>query len=521
MRIYLSILLYLCFQVCHAQKLEITSFKQVLSDGSAFHAPLDKEGNPCGLIKVRTSIPNLVFKGDIVGDVENKMNEYWVYLPQNSQLLKICHPNLLPLTVSMTHYGIEISSKSSYVLNLEESKFKKEKTSVTVVTKPTDAILCIDDILIDNIGDDGLYQLYLPKGDHICRISKTGYRPHVQAIQSGKTPQNLNIELESVMAELEVKCKTTTPEIFIDEVLRGTGIWKGGVSPGEHKIEVKQNNYEPIVQIISIAEKEEKTISIPELKRIAGKMYIETTPSSLPISIDGKRVGVSPCSIEVATGKHYISCDCYGIEPYRSEVDIESLEMKRVLLSLEFKKGNLYDFYKKAYNGDLHAIICLASEAGSEEDYEQAFYWINMHPQKEYIMSHWALYWKRMYEQGYRNHHGNHLFNWIEMYSLAGNPEKALQLYPIVKREEESCGSIFLGELYMRYIGDSFFKKNEIDKAISCYERSGEDGYEGLGDCYAEKGNKQLAASYYRKCLNKEYVDNRNRIEKKLKELGY
>ena len=107
------------------------------------------------------------------------------------------------------------------------------------------------------------------------------------------------------------------------------------------------------------------------------------------------------------------------------------------------------------------------------------------------------------------------------MYSLAGNPEKSLELYPITKADEESCGGMFLGELYMKYIGDAFFKKKEYDKAINCYEKSGNDGFEGLGDCYTAKGNKQLAASYYRKCLSLDNYDGKNRVEKKLKDLGY
>jgi tetratricopeptide (TPR) repeat protein len=73
----------------------------------------------------------------------------------------------------------------------------------------------------------------------------------------------------------------------------------------------------------------------------------------------------------------------------------------------------------------------------------------------------------------------------------------------------------------MKYIGDAFLKKNEYNKAIQCFEKSGEDGLEGLGDCYSAKGNKQLAASYYRKCLNLDYYDGKNRVEKKLKELSY
>ena len=110
--------------------------------------------------------------------------------------------------------------------------------------------------------------------------------------------------------------------------------------------------------------------------------------------------------------------------------------------------------------------------------------------------------------------------DWIHAYSETGKPEKALELYPIVKSEEERNGGMFSSDLEMGYIGNGFFKKKEFDKAIQCYEEAGRYGYEGLGDCYKAKGNKERAAIYYKKSLNLDYHDGRDRVEKKLKELG-
>lgn len=95
------ITLFLSFLFCQfsfAQGFKVKEFKQNINDGSAFHAPLDLDGHPCGLIKVRTDCPDLQFDGDVVGKVEYKMNEYLVYVSQVSSLLKISHPNYLPLT---------------------------------------------------------------------------------------------------------------------------------------------------------------------------------------------------------------------------------------------------------------------------------------------------------------------------------------------------------------------------------------------------------------------------------------
>ena len=518
MRYLLSSLLLLLCQLSFAQGFKVKGFEQNINDGSAFHAPLDAEGRPCGLIKIRTDNAELKFKGDIVGDVENKTNEYWIYMPQGSTQLNIMHQNFMPLVVDFDDYGIgEVASKLTYILTLSEQKYKKEKTGLVATVKPETAALYIDDVFIENLSGNGLYQLYLPKGDHICRIEQKGYRPNVQVVATGKGTQNLNVELESLMAELEVKCKTGTAEIYIDGELKGNGIWKGLVFAGEHKIEARQQNFESNNQTISIAEKESRNLVIPELKRSMGKIKIETNPSGINVIVDGKEVGISPCTIDVESGKHYVSCKSYGIEQTRSELEVNSGKTETVSLKIQFRDGWLKEYYQRAYNGNLEDILFLTIDAGRNKDYEQAFYWINMHPQKDYLIQHWASYWHNKTDE--ESIYGYWQFNWIEMYSLAGNPEKALELFPIAKSEEENNGSIFLGDLYMSYIGKAFLKKKEYDKAIQCFEKSGNDGLEGLGDCYVAKGNKQLATSYYRKCLNLDYYDSKNRVEKKLKEL--
>ena len=519
MRYLLNFLILLLCQLSFAQGFKVKGFEQNMNDGSAFHAPLDAEGHPCGLIKVRSDNVGLKFKGDIVGEVENKTNEYWIYLPQGCRSLFIMHPNFLPMSVEFSSYGIEIVPKATYILTLSEEKFKKEKCGLVATVKPETAYLYINDVFVENLSGNGFYQLYLPKGDYVCRMEQKGYRPNVQVVSVGKATQNLSVELESVMAELEVKCKTGTAELYIDGELKGNGFWKGSIFAGEHKIEARQPNFESSSQTISIAEKESRTVVIPELKRSMGRIRIETIPSMIPVAVDGKDVGLSPCTIDIESGKHYVSCKSYGIEQTRSELEVNSGKTETVTLKVQYSDGVFKDSYKKAYECSLKDILVLTIEAGRHRNYEEAFFWINRHPQKDYLIQHWTSYWHNKTDE--ESIYGYWQFNWIEMYSLAGNPEKALELYPIAKREEESNGGIFSGDLYMRYIGEAFLRKKEFDKAIPCFEKAEKDGYEGLGDCYSAKGNKQLAACYYRKCLNLDYHDGKKRVEKKLKDIGF
>lgn len=509
MRNYLVIIFAIICLPFYSQGFKIKEFKQNINDGSAFHAPLDTEGHPCGLIKVRTDDTGLKFRGGIIGEVENKTNEYWVYMAQGSKQLKILHPNFLPMSIDLDAYGIgEVTSKATYILTLTEQKYNKEKSGLVAIVKPETAVLYIDDVYVEDLSGNGLYQLYLPKGDHVCRIEQKGFRPNVQVVTTGKATQNLNVELESVMAELEVKCKTGTAEIFIDGERKGNGSWKGSIFAGEHQIEARQQNYVSNMQTISIAEKESRTFVIPELKRSMSKLRIETTPNNLPVNVDGKYVGMSPCTTDIETGNHYVSCVSYGLISARYDVQTNEGETSTMNIHMKYstERDWLVDTYKRAYNDNDAAISELAETyvgygyRGDDKFFKEAVYWLERYSQPDKLLE---------YEQ------------WIDAYCYVGNPEKALELYYPIKRKVENRGGMFLAEYYMSKIGDAFLKKNVIDKAIQCYEKADKDGYEGLGDCYKAKGNKQLAASYYRKCMNLDYYDNKNRVEKKLKELGY
>ena len=499
-----------------SQGFKVKEFKQNLNDGAAFHAPIDTDGHPCGLIKVRTDDPDLQFKGDVVGDVDNMMNEYWVFVSPNSQSLIINHPNYMPLMISYSDYNIDITSKATYVLTLEEIKFKKEKAGLTIIAKPENSELYIDDVFIDNLSGDGFYQLYLPRGEHVCKLMKTGYRPNVQVVQTGKTSQNINMELESIMAELDVKCKTTTAEIYIDDELKGNGTWKGEILAGEHKIEARQQNFSSHTQTITLAEKENSSFVIPELKRSKGKVHIETEPSNLPVIIDGKLVGTSPCTLDIESGNHYVSSKSYGIIQTRSDFEVNGDEMKTVSLRLQFTD----DYYQKAYNGDLDMILWMAIDKNWRGEYEESVFWMEKYPQKETILKNYQSYWnakKKTDEDTY----GWWRCEWIKAYCEAGMLEKAIELLPYFKKDSDRNGGGFDESENLSYIGDGFYKKKEIDKAIQYYMKAGNDGLEGLGDSYAAKGDKQRAASYYREWLSLGYSDGKNRVEDKLKKFGF
>ena len=479
-------------QFAFSQGFKVKEFKQNISDGSAFNAPMDANGHHCGLIKVRTDQPELQFRGDVVGNVENKTNEYWVYMAKGSGQLGILHPNFLPMTIDFGKYGIaEVDSKATYVLTLAETKYKKEKCGVVMTIKPESAALYVDDVLVENLSGNGYYQLYLPKGDHVCSVKQKGYRPYVQAVTIGKGTQNLNVELESVMAELEIKCRTETAEIYVDDERKGNGTWKGFVFAGNHTIEARQQNFVSSTQTVTIAEKESRSFVIPQLKRAMGKIRIQTTPNNLPISVDSRYVGMSPCTIDLETGSHYIVCEADGLKTNRKDINVSTAQ-QTVTFKMEYESEK----YREAYNGNMERIKELA------EDYLWTF-----HLRCYDSCAEAAVFWRE------RHSNPNELLDddWIWAYCVVGEPEKAIRL-PQFKKDDE---------VSMFHIGEAFLKKKEYDKAFQYLSKAGEYGYEGLGDYYSVKGAMQQAASYYRKCLNHELLYDKENIEKKLKDMGY
>lgn len=445
MRIFVAIAAFFFSQLTFSQGLKVKEFKQNLNDGSAFNAPMDDQGHPCGLIKVRTDVAELKFKGDVVGEVENKMNEYWVYMAQGSKQLGILHPNFLPMTIDFSLYGIdEVYSKATYVMILSEMKYNKEKCGVVMTVKPESATLYVDDVLVENISGNGYYQLYLPKGDHVCNVKQKGYRPYVQALTTGKGKQSLNVELESVMAELEIKCRTETAEIYVDGEMKGNSKWKGAVFAGEHRIEARQRNFEPYTQSISIAEKESRIFVIPLLKRAMGKLQIQTTPNNLPISIDSKSIGMSPCTIDIETGLHYIECAEFGLKSIRKDIDV-SAGRQTITLKMEFEN----DEYREAWNGNMEVIKEIAENrilAYNLRGYESC--------------AEEAVFWRERYS------YPNELLDefWIDAYRTVGKTEIIPELVKMQNNQVDVENDLkaFLDEYVIRTIDniDSFLSED-------------------------------------------------------------
>ncbi len=343
--------LFIC-QISFAQGLKIKKFTTSVSDLSASIQPReDANGVSCGLVKVQTKTQGVTFDGAVVGEVANQMNEYWVYLPKGTQEFTIARPNYLPMTVRLADYGIDaIEAKTTYTMVLKEENLKEEKCGVVMHIKPYDAVVKVDGVTLKTTAD-GNYHVNLPKGEHVCNFSAMGYNSASKMVTTGKGVEELSVELESILAEINIVSETSTAEILIDSVSKGIGRWTGKLMPGKHSIEVRQEGYTPTTKSMIFYQKEKRSVTIPKLKAITGILNVTTIPLGCKVFIDGEDVGRTPCLInDVVYGRHLLNLelDSCGLKRQK-EIEVFVKDKAEQRISYELVQQEKMDHYAQAY----------------------------------------------------------------------------------------------------------------------------------------------------------------------------
>lgn len=159
-----------------AQKLTVEKMEADPMDLSAStQLRNDRNGNPCGLVKVQLAAVGAQFEGNVIGDVAYKTGEYWVYMNDGAYLLRIKHPNFLPLDLNFRDYGIrKVEGKCVYVLTLlmPQTGVVVKKQKLIVNYSPSDAIVIIDS---KSYWGNGRLELDLEVGSHDYQIVAKGY----------------------------------------------------------------------------------------------------------------------------------------------------------------------------------------------------------------------------------------------------------------------------------------------------------------------------------------------------------
>ena len=192
------VLLFAAISTVFAQKLTVESFKLAGSDLTAQTQPRkDLNDRNCALIKVGIGLQGVQFEGGIMGNVENKTGEYWVYMPQGNRQLKVKHTNYAPVMVTFADYGVEkLESNRTYELIITASGSTQvaQKQRLTIRYSPSSATVLVDNKMVK--GTNGVAQTTLPIGQHSYIVFCDGYESEEGMVKlKTSAPSNIQITL--------------------------------------------------------------------------------------------------------------------------------------------------------------------------------------------------------------------------------------------------------------------------------------------------------------------------------------
>ena len=249
------VLLFAAISTVFAQKLTVESFKLAGSDLTAQTQPRkDLNDRNCALIKVGIGLQGVQFEGGIMGNVENKTGEYWVYMPQGNRQLKVKHTNYAPVMVTFADYGVEkLESNRTYEL--------------IVVTYPQYAIT-------QNVTNQSLdsqhstSQTHPTVSDNTISIPvKDGISIDMVRVEAGTFTMGATAEMKDPWNEEKPTHQVTlTNDYYIGKYEVTQALWKAvmGKNPSLFKgdnLPVEQVSWDDCQEFIS------------KLNRITGKMF--------------------------------------------------------------------------------------------------------------------------------------------------------------------------------------------------------------------------------------------------------
>ena len=355
-RLFVSFILYLLvLSSVFAQKLTIESFKLAENDISAQTQPRkDLNDRNCALVKVLYVGDIVDVEGNVVKPVVKRSNEFWIYMPQNSRQIKIVVKNYLPMMITFEDYGIEkLESNKTYVLTIVKPHNNNEPFDAggnfyVLKVEPKNATVSIDDVM-QVASPDGEYSAMLPYGDHSYKVEAGGYnsKKGTFTVSNGEM-KPITVNLSTAMMPVNILCKEPGASIYVDKkvVAKGPVSWDGELPKGMHLVEIKKEGFRSYQTTMQIGEDgiEGYFIKVDSLTAIQGSLSVNYKPFGADVSVDGKKIGKSPCVLNgLQIGSYQVEISKEGYTADRKTITISEAHVSNIEGSLVSKASPMLD----------------------------------------------------------------------------------------------------------------------------------------------------------------------------------
>ena len=330
-------LLSLCFSLdIVAQDMTVKSMVLDPNDATANlteNLIQDNNGDYAGVVKVYLAASGAQFHGpSVLRQQTVSPSEYWVFMARNAFKLQVVAPGYLPLDINFRNYGIEgIESRRTYVLTVTLPQAGQVQQDdgmryLAMTVEPKNSMVFVDD-KPRTVDENGELTVLLSMGRHTYRVMADGYAAEEGTVNVTDKTEALNIRLASTKATLRVECDTKGAVIFVNGQQKGSAPWSGSLSEGSYQVEARLNGYRTQKQSITLAQKEVRTLNLPALQMIAGRINVDCKPIGSEVYIDGKKVGTTPNIFrDIPVGDRTVEIRKQGYEPLKKTVAIKENE---------------------------------------------------------------------------------------------------------------------------------------------------------------------------------------------------
>ncbi|MCD4730380.1 MAG: PEGA domain-containing protein, partial [Bacteroidales bacterium] len=318
-------------------------YKQIPNDISATRFPKhDANDKLCALIKVISDIDQLGFESNlgIVGNIEKKTGEYWIYLSPGERKLSMWGPNLLKYNLNLSVlpksgkvYQVVVTRKGEGVKGGFSTGF------ILLKSQPSGANVWID----DEYRGTTPFQQEMVGGYYAYRIEKEMF----YSKEGGFTVLVNETVTEEVILDPNFGSLTvtTTPvsgaQITIDGKPTGfqTPYTFDTLASGTHTVSLIIDLYEPIDREVIINDKEKAGLEIP-LNPVFGNVEITASPQA-EIYIDSVMKGTGSFTGIVTKGMHTIEAKLDKYYSQSQKLDMKAGLVETISFELEPITGSL------------------------------------------------------------------------------------------------------------------------------------------------------------------------------------
>ena len=137
----------------------------------------------------------------------------------------------------------------------------------------------------------------LPVGEHTLTVSLEMYATATQkvAVKAGP-PQSVNIVMRPAFAEVAVK-STPKGDIYINNVLKGNGEWKGRLISGLYNFEARLDKHISAIEQRTVVIGQPLELTLQPIP-LTGSLNVISYPIEATIRISGKDYGTTPNTIK-------------------------------------------------------------------------------------------------------------------------------------------------------------------------------------------------------------------------------